>query len=44
MSTTNKKDLSAHIGHDLECVEYGDNENVAVECIDCNEVLIDFDE
>jgi hypothetical protein len=33
--------LKNHVGHNIECVTYGD-ENVSIECIDCNEVLIDF--
>ena len=39
------EDLKAHIGHELECVGYGpedDPENVAIECIDCGVVVIDF--
>ena len=31
--------LREHIGHSLECVIYG-QENIAIECIDCNQVLI----
>ena len=44
------EDLKRHIGHDLECVSYsfipefeGDPANVAVECMTCGEVLLDFD-
>jgi hypothetical protein len=35
-----------HRGHDLELVTYGAAnapENVAAECLDCNEVMIDYD-
>lgn len=31
-----------HVGHRLECASYGDRENVAVECMYCMCVLIDF--
>lgn len=40
------EELSQHVGHRLECVTYGDardTHNVAIECLDCNEVLLDFD-
>jgi hypothetical protein len=37
-----------HVGHNIECVGYGDaetTENVAIECVDCGVVLTDeFDE
>ena len=42
MSVSNFKELKKHIGHKIVCVIYG-NENVAVECETCDEVLIDFD-
>lgn len=46
--------LSFHIGHSIEIVGYGkstfepyatikDYENVSIECLDCNEVLIDYE-
>lgn len=38
--------LNAHFGHDIEVVRYGGFEtvwNIAVECVECGEVLIDFD-
>jgi hypothetical protein len=44
------KSLSAHVGHELECVLYGENYeyegdavNVSLECMTCGEVIIDFD-
>lgn len=47
MSVINFKELKRHIGHDIECVYYGESkeeaQNVAIECNDCNEVLMDFD-
>ena len=42
MGVTNYEELSNHIGHRLECCGYG-GENVAIECLDCHEVLVDFD-
>ncbi len=50
MSATNFEQLKAHIGHKIVCVGYRKEskeenpiENVAVECEDCMEVLLDFD-
>jgi len=37
------KDLLAHKGHKIECVTYGNADNVALECVTCGEVLLDFD-
>lgn len=42
MSTLRDK-LLRHVGHDIVCVTYGDSENpadVCIECEDCNEVLV----
>jgi len=40
-------DLVAHWGHKIEVVTYGgdpeDAINVAIECEDCNEILLDFE-
>jgi hypothetical protein len=39
-------DLLAHVGHEIACITYGKAKrpnNVALECIDCGVVLIDFD-
>ena len=36
--------LKAHIGHDVEIVYYGDKDNptnIALECNDCCEVILD---
>lgn len=41
MSAIDYKDLKRHIGHNIEVVSYAEV-NVAVECNDCGEVLIDF--
>ena len=40
-------DLREHIGHKIECVCYGGDEdgepeNIALECEDCGCVLVDF--
>ena len=46
MSALNFNELAAHVGHNIVCVEYRGNKkvhNVALECVDCNEVLLDFD-
>jgi len=44
MSVVNYKNLKNHLGHRIVCVRYGKNkENIALECEDCNEVLLDFD-
>ena len=39
-------DLMNHVGHKIECATYGDEGdavNVALECMNCHEVLLDFD-
>ena len=44
MAVQNYEDLQRHIGHNIVCVSYGQFEdNVAIECEDCNEVILDFD-
>jgi len=47
-STTRTRftDLAAHVGHDIECVAYGDvldPVNVSIECLTCGCVLLDVD-
>lgn len=49
MAVKDGDDLCKHIGHKIETVAYGyDDEDggemfaVAVECVDCNEVIIEF--
>ncbi len=44
MSAYDHKSLKAHVGHEIECVTYGDGENVVLECIDCGEILLSYDE
>lgn len=46
MSAFNFKTLMWHVGHNIQCVTYGNEDevyNVAIECFDCNEVLLDYD-
>lgn len=44
MTATCYEDLISHVGHNIECVVYGDPPvNVAIECETCNIVLLDFD-
>lgn len=32
-----------HSNHRLEIASYGDEDNYAVECVDCHRVLVDFE-
>lgn len=43
MAASNYKDLCRHVGHEINCVRYGDDVNVAVECETCHEILLTFD-
>ena len=44
MSVSEYAGLRHHVGHVIECVTYGPNgENVALECLTCDEVLLDYD-
>lgn len=43
MSVNNFNQLKHHVGHDIQCVMYGYDQNVALECHDCSEILLDFD-
>lgn len=43
MSVSTFKELMNHVGHDVVVAYYGVNENVAIKCLNCNEVLMDFD-
>lgn len=48
MAVSSFSDLEAHVGHEVKVVRYGNralrlNENVAVECVECHEILIDYD-
>lgn len=47
MAVRSYSQLRNHIGHEIDCIAYGKQgrppDNVAVECITCNEVLMEFD-
>ena len=46
MSAYDYESLKAHLGHKIVIAAYGykkDPDNVAIECVDCNEVLLDYD-
>lgn len=46
MSAHDYASLREHYGHKIVCVAYGNTKspvNVALECEDCNEVLLDYD-
>ncbi len=46
MSSSNFKELSWYIGHDVEVVRYekaGHVYNIAIECNDCGTVLLSFE-
>jgi hypothetical protein len=43
MSVNCFTDLRSHVGHSINCVVYGDDDNVAIECVTCGEVLLDYD-
>lgn len=47
MAVSGFDDLAGHVGHNVGVVAYGSAEsgtvNVAIECDDCGEVLVDFD-
>lgn len=38
------EELRLHVGHNIECVTYGQiGGNVTIECIDCGMVLVDVE-
>ena len=39
---TNYAEIMAHYGHKLEVANYADR-NASIECVDCSQVLIDYD-
>lgn len=43
MSVQNYNDLAEHYGHSLTVALYGEGDNVAIECEECYDVLLDFD-
>lgn len=50
MSALDFNDLKRHHGHEIQCVLYGNSpeahpqpdDNIALECIDCYEILLDY--
>lgn len=46
MAVASFAELVQHVGHKIECVTYGKDGvtwNAAVECLTCNEVIVDYD-
>jgi len=45
MSADSYWELKNHVGHEIECVTYGKKPwaNVALECVTCSEILLDYD-
>lgn len=44
MAVSSFKDLLEHVGHDVECVTYGNPPvSVALECLTCGCVLVDYE-
>lgn len=50
MSVISFDDLVVHHGHEIQCVLYGNSpeanpqpdDNIALECVECSEILLDF--
>lgn len=43
MSVSTYDELADHVGHKAEVVQYADGVNIAIECVTCGSVLLDFD-
>lgn len=43
MSVTTHAELAHHLGHRIVCTEYGNGENIAIECEKCWTVITSFD-
>lgn len=43
MSVDTYTDLRGHLGHQIQVATYGGNRNVAIECVTCFEILLDYD-
>jgi len=43
MAISTYGDLVHHVDHDIHVVQYGADQNVAIECLTCMEILVDFD-
>ena len=44
MTMSNFDRVLSHLGHELEVAVYGDNVNVAIECLTCMEVVVDYNQ
>jgi len=42
MSVSRFQELKNHVGHEFDCVIYGEDDNVSLECLTCSEVIMDF--
>lgn len=40
-TTAKYNGIRGHVGHELMCVEYGEGENVAIQCETCGEILVE---
>jgi len=43
MGIANYAELVTHVDHSVHVVQYGAHQNVAIECLTCMEILVDFD-
>ncbi len=43
MAASSYADLCRHVGHEVNCVRYGADVNVVIECETCHEILLSFD-
>ncbi len=43
MGIANYTELVTHVDHSVHVVQYGAHQNVAIECLTCMEILVDFD-
>ena len=43
MAIANYDDLVPNVDHNVNVVQYGADQNVAIECLTCMEILVDFD-
>jgi len=43
MAASSYADLCRHVGHEINCVRYGVDLNVVIECETCQEIILSFD-
>ena len=43
MGIANYTELVTHVDHNIHVVQYGRHQNVAIECLTCMEILVDYD-